>query len=831
VWPTPRVRDYSGWLKERHAARRLEDARLPRLLGDAEERELWRGVIDGSALAVDILDPAAAVRAVRRARRAMHEYAIPRERIARHAALCDESHAFLEWNRAFEQRCRMLDCIDAAELLANPSPADEPLAWVDNAGWRPVARRWLEARTAPLAPSAIDAGGCGRLHTPSQAAELASMAAWAARRLDESEEFRAWICVPGLEQRRAEVVDAFDAALAPRRFGLAASAGSVPYAIAGGTPLADFAPVRAALDLLDAAGGAIGFETFSALLRSPQLQGSLAQAGRAAQLDIELRARGPAEAPLAGWLDLAQRLAAARNLGAVGAIQRLGAALPLLDQGGVNRPISRWIPAWISAFDLAPWADRGHWSSVEFQAAERLRELLTELAAADAIFGAQSPRAARGVLRRAALETPFQAQTGVPRIAVSGQLMDPWLPYDGLWVAGCVEERWPPRADPIALLPVALQREFGVISAASESQLQFATELQQRWACRARECTFSYADPGDGRSATPSPLLPRQASAARPALPQPHWRALLEAAPPLERFGDELAPVFAAQERTRGVATLQAQSRCAFRGFAETRLRCERLERPLPGFNDRERGDLVHHALEQVWSELGDSERLHSLTQAAREALIDAAAVRAIAKVAGRRDPGPRWRVRERQRLSDVLSRWLDLERQRQPFTVERIEHRVQVARFGGLQFDVRLDRMDRLDDGTRVLIDYKTGGAGADWRGERPDNPQLPMYALLNPADLVAVAYAKVNAADLGFVAESGRDGLFRPGAKRSRLEGLADFPALIALWDTRIEKLARDFAAGQAEVAPTAIACKSCRLQGLCRVPAALEDGSGHE
>ena len=42
---------------------------------------------------------------------------------------------------------------------------------------------------------------------------------------------------------------------------------------------------------------------------------------------------------------------------------------------------------------------------------------------------------------------------------------------------------------------------------------------------------------------------------------------------------------------------------------------------------------------------------------------------------------------------------------------------------------------MDRLADGARVLIDYKTGVATADWRGERPDNPQLPIYALLQPA------------------------------------------------------------------------------------------------
>jgi hypothetical protein len=44
--------------------------------------------------------------------------------------------------------------------------------------------------------------------------------------------------------------------------------------------------------------------------------------------------------------------------------------------------------------------------------------------------------------------------------------------------------------------------------------------------------------------------------------------------------------------------------------------------------------------------------------------------------------------------------------------------------------------------------------------------------------------------------------------------------------VWSRRIERIAGEFASGRAEVAPTLLACKSCDLQGLCRVPAALEE-----
>jgi ATP-dependent helicase/nuclease subunit B len=130
------------------------------------------------------------------------------------------------------------------------------------------------------------------------------------------------------------------------------------------------------------------------------------------------------------------------------------------------------------------------------------------------------------------------------------------------------------------------------------------------------------------------------------------------------------------------------------------------------------------------------------------------------------------------------------------------------------------------LEDGARILIDYKTGNAGPDWRGERPDNPQLPVYAVLNPESLAAVAYANVNAAEPGFVCESARADLLRPGARRTSLEGSESLDALLKVWSGRIEALAAGLASGQAQVAPTATACRFCRLQGLCRVPSMLDD-----
>jgi ATP-dependent helicase/nuclease subunit B len=826
VWPTPRIRDFGSWLRERHAQRQLLDATIPRVLSDIDERELWRAVIDSSEVGQNILEPAGAARAARRARRAVYDYGVPLRAVSEHGSASEESRVFLEWNRQFDLRCKALHCIGSEELLACVELSADTLTWIESPVWRPMARQWLQRHGRMLQPVAGMSRTACRLNSISPSGELATIADWALVNMRSNERFRAWICIPDLNQRRSEVADALDAALIPQRFSLSAELGSAPYAIAGGTPLADFAPVGAALALLRASVDTVPFEAFSVLLRAPELQAAAEEAAAAALLDVELRKRGPSEADLGTWLGLAERLAAVHWPGALIALHRLQAAYAALAELSGNHYVSRWVPAWIKAFEQGPWSLRHRWSSAEYQAAERFRELLGQLATADSLFGTHSRQSAQLLLQRAARDTAFQVQTGVPPIWVSGQLMDPWLNYQGLWVTGRTDERWPPPVDPIPLLPVRLQRDYGVIAASAEAQLHFALELQSRWQLRGDQCVFSYADPADGRPATASPLLPDAVAIAPIALPRPHWQRLLQARPSLECITDELAPPFASGERTHGVATLRAQSRCAFRGFAETRLECDRLERPIPGFNDRERGDLVHHALEHIWSVLQGSTALASVSPESEHRLLEEGVTRALAKVCRIRDPGPRWRLRERERMLAVLRKWLMVERLREPFDVESLERGKQVARHANLEFAVRIDRVDRLADGARVLIDYKTGLAIADWRGERPDNPQLPIYALLRPQALVAVAYGRVNAGECCFVAEAERRGIFKPRGRETPLEGMPNLAALIQVWSERIERIAGDFAAGRAEVAPTWRACSTCRLHGLCRVPSALED-----
>lgn len=845
-WPTPRVQDFASWLRAQHARRQLPELAADgapgqgvgvlRGLNEVEERELWRRVVLESDFAADFLEPAGAAAAARRARRIMVDYGIPVAALAAHPS--DEANALSQWIARFESRCEALGCISGDSLLASFAGSPEPIAWIESPEWTPTARRWLEQHAhAQVVPFRRAAAACSIFDAASSDRELAAMAQWAMRNLQADAGFRAWLCVPDLAARRTEVGDAFDAALAPQRYDLPVAQGRAAYAMAGGTALADLSPVRGALEFLALAVGIVPFARFSALLRAPDYQATARDAARAASLDLALRRVAPSELPLAGWLALANRQARELSGDPVAALEHLDLALRLLTELRGQQLPSRWVRVWAQAFEAGPWVHRQRWSSDEYQAAERLRELWSTLAAADQVLGSQSRLAADRLLLTAARDTPFQAQTGIPPIWISGTVMDPWLGYDALWIAGVAEERWPPPAAPVPLLPIALQRRFGVAAASPEMQIQAARDLQARWRARAASVVFSFAAASTARSAVASPLLPPD-SAPSAALrdltsaSRPHWQRARRSLPSLEKLLDERGPAFAPPERTRGVDSLRAQSLCAFRGFATTRLRSDDLRMPIPGFSPAERGELVHATLQAVWETLRSSATLAAIEPGTLTALVDGAAATAIATVCRLRDPGLRWRLREHTRLRALIAQWLNGERRRLPFAIERLESARVVARFAGLEFNCRVDRVDRLDDGARIVIDYKTSLLNADWRGERPLNPQLPIYALLNPENLVAVAYGQVNISECRFVAESERPGLFAPKSKVTPLEDCRDFAALLRLWAQRVERLAQNLHDGDAEVAPLPQACGTCHLQGLCRISTTPSDAEAtHE
>jgi ATP-dependent helicase/DNAse subunit B len=185
----------------------------------------------------------------------------------------------------------------------------------------------------------------------------------------------------------------------------------------------------------------------------------------------------------------------------------------------------------------------------------------------------------------------------------------------------------------------------------------------------------------------------------------------------------------------------------------------------------------------------------------------------------------PRYLVLEEQRLTGLLTEWLEFEASRIEFEVTETEadRPIQLA---GLDFNLRLDRIDRLNDGSLLVIDYKSGDVTPkSWDLPRPDDVQLPLYAgFALDGDLGGLVFAKVRAGDQSF---AGRVG----DAKATLLANLSGSNTLIKNsltaellidWRAHIEQLAKDFLAGRAEVDPHEYpkTCERCGLQTLCRI-----------
>jgi len=284
-----------------------------------------------------------------------------------------------------------------------------------------------------------------------------------------------------------------------------------------------------------------------------------------------------------------------------------------------------------------------------------------------------------------------------------------------------------------------------------------------------------------------------------------------------------------------GSRVVEAQSLCPFRAFATHRLGAEPLEAEEDEPGPRARGILVHAALEHVWRELGGHAALIALDESGRRHRCVASAEAAMADSKVVLDP-PHEAVARRW-LADMVGEWLAVEAARPPFTVVACEADAEVA-VGGLTFKLRIDRIDRIDDGRLLLVDYKTGRVTpSDWWGDRPLAPQLPLYSCVDlaavvggeVAPLAGVAYGVVRPGECCFrgVGEgSGIPGLLEADDRRVAASGAGEWSGLQVRWGEVVEGLAAAFAGGEASVAPLLDVagrprpCDRCHLAPLCRI-----------
>jgi probable DNA repair protein len=469
--------------------------------------------------------------------------------------------------------------------------------------------------------------------------------------------------------------------------------------------------------------------------------------------------------------------------------------------------------------------------SAEYQTLKRWHDVVTRLAGLDRVVAKLSFDEALARLRGMASETLFQPETPEVPIQVLGVLEAAGMTFDHLWVMGLDDEAWPMHSRANPLVPLRLQREAKVPGASPAATLERAKALTVEWLGSAKEVVLSHPLREQDRALAASALIAHLPERDLRLPDYPTWVGAIHRGAMLEHLADAQAPALAANETLSGGQRLiKDQAACPFRAFAVHRLGAQALEAPHTGLDARERGTLVHRILAAVWKQLGTRRVLDTMDATALDALLTSAADEAITRT--RRDRpttlAGRFAAIERSRLVRIARDWIEVDRARGDFAVLATEDK-RAAEIGPLRFAVRLDRVDETAAGQRIVIDYKTGRANVpSMLGNRPDEPQLPLYLTATEPDAAAVAFGQVRVGGMRFVGLALDEGLLR-GAR----EPQAGWDEQRRLWRIVLEQLAGDFASGRAAVDPKSPpqTCRDCGLQPLCRVAEragrAFEDG----
>lgn len=840
AWRPAGVKALDHWLGECwQSAVKCGDLAPARILDGSQEIELWRQVIDDDRAAngeYQLLQSTSAAESARQAREYLQRAQVDTtaSSVASEFRMDPDCSIFQRWQQAFESRLAANGWLTAGDRLVRLACGQREdvaprVALVDFDDVTPLHRACLEKLAGNCQELASGSGEAPLLARsyPDRQAELSAVARWAAVHYEQNSQIRLGILLADMKGDRGPLEY-----LLRREFDcLGANYTALPVNFSTGITL-DRAPVvRDALRILAACGRQLPLADVLGLVNSRFTPLDDRERDRCVKLLHQLFEDGTEQIEVGRLRYLARQVKVDQQQGlALGELLAKCSEMRLQHQR--QRP-SEWVDNITRILDLWAWPGRGPLDSLEYQQVEAWYQVLEGFAALDELSGKLDLPSAAALLLRRCQGHISQPQTADSNIQVLGPLEAAGLQFDEIWFCGLQASRWPAPARPNPFIPMALQRKHAMPHSSSEREWQYAVTLMRQYRAGCQQMTGSYARQIDGAPELASPLLQGVAHEALDTVAGlPDLWLQMANSRELDSLEDTRAPAVQADELAHvrgGSGILQHQANCPFRAFASKRLHLEPLGDPRSGLSAADRGSILHDALYALWGQLEDSERLAATDREAASVMVAAAVDSALDAVAEplRQLVGMHCLDLERRRLQPLLEEWVQLERQRDPFKVIAREAPVSFQ-LGALELNLRVDRVDELADGSRLVIDYKSGRQSlSQWLGERPAQPQLPLYGLAE--EVSALAFAEVRPRDarfLGLGEVQGIKGVQSDIAKGvSRYSDCEDWASLLLQWQQNLSRLATDFLLGEADVDPLPAACNFCGLDALCRVTIAEE------
>lgn len=647
-----------------------------------------------------------------------------------------------------------------------------------------------------------------RVSAADDAGEIRAAALWAKQQLENNGDAVIGIIVPNLGQCRDQVERLFTDVFEPLALLPTTPRYTLPFNFSAGTPLASTPLIHCALELLNVNREQWEVDPLCDLLLSPFFGDTDNEIALRAQLCDRLRQLGRFSLSTRDLRFYTQRLYEKTEWeNDTHLAARLIALETQSHSARGQHTAAYWIDFFQQQLNILGWPGVRRLDSQEYQQAKLWHKVLDDFATFDSSAIRMDVYQALKQLRNLTGKTPFQAQTPDSPIQILGALEGAGLRFSHCWVMGLHHRQWPPVPAPNPLLPLALQKQYNMPHASAERELIFARALTENYRQCAQHVIFSSAHTDNENELRPSALIrdipltdlsvvvDQSRSCSQENIQRvsasKNWQLINSARGP--KIALTGAPV-------RGGSSLfKHQAACPFNAFARLRLGASIPDAPMPGFSPIERGNLLHDALATIWRELKDSRQLHAMDENSLHQLLEKAAAEALQPLQKKRpkELGAFYCQLEKERLVRLLTLWLEQEKTRPPFKVIAVEEAQDIV-FSGLQLKLRIDRIDQLESGDLLLIDYKTGSPKMkSWLSERPDEPQLPLYAITHTDKISAIAFAQINAKSMHWIG-MGEMNVAHEGIYPSAQE----WPLQLQEWQTILQQLAKDFISGDARV-----------------------------
>jgi len=832
AWPAPDVRDWqsfalSEWQK------RNRDARM--VLNSLQEQALWAEIVKdrhGEAASFPGTLHRLALMAMD-AHRLICSYAPQYLDTKTRRAWQQDAGAFSDWLATFDEECHRLECVsparlalELAEALTNEMAQRSELLLAGFDRILPAQTAFLSAwgpwREAGSGDAAKDVSF---FEAADKREELAACALWCKRELTANPASRLLVVTQNEARNRGEIERALLRYAEPED---RSGTGKQLFEFSLGVPLAQTALGRAALLTLRWLSDAITETEIDWLLSTGQIAANVDETRALTEFMRGLRRRNlqRTEWNLTSWIT--QR--GADQLPEAWLRRMTQAKRDLENETRQTRSHLEWVELAKQLLEIAGWPGGRPLCSEQHQVTEHLKRVMDDCSSLG-FDGERVPwREFVDTLERAATQALFAPESKGAPILIAGPAQSAGLEVDGIWFLGANEDAWPAAGATHPFLPIGVQREARMPHAAALFDWELAQAMTVRLLASAPQVNFSYARQAEDVEARPSRLITKIAGPPQ-ELPG-ELRPAGECALATEEWIDQTAVPFPGGKVRGGAGVLTAQSQCPFKAFVTARLGAESWDAAEAGLTASQRGKLLHAVLKLAWDSNQGGVSSHAALMAIADlrGFVEERVQRAMAEelTNGEREAmPPRYLELEHVRLTNLVTEWLRYERTRANFTVAGTEVD-RVPQIESLNMRLRMDRVDRLEDGKLLVIDYKTGMVDRkSWDLPRPDDVQLPLYAgfaLNEDAECGGLVFAKIRAGEIAF------DGRVRD-AKSTLLPAVGANSALakkklteqdLAEWREYIEQMARDFVAGGAKVDPRdrEHTCKNCGLQTLCRI-----------